>query len=132
MVSRRQEKMARLIKEVVSEGITDLNDPRIQGFISVTRVELSPDLRNCDVFLSVFGVDEILQNRTFSAVTHARSRLQSIVAENLRTRYCPTLRILKDEKFKKTLETMNLIDKAVADIDNKDEPEDDSDESKDL
>ncbi len=59
MPTRRQEKVARLVKESVSDTITNhLGDPRITGFISVTRVEMAPDLRSGDVYLSIFGEDQ--------------------------------------------------------------------------
>jgi len=125
MATRRQEKVARVVKEAVSDAISHhLNDPRIEGFVSVTRVEMSPDLRNANVYLSIFGRDEVSQSKTFKAIKHAKSRIQSMVAGNLQSKFCPVLHIYKDEKFKKTLETMNLIDKAVSELE-KGEPEED-------
>ncbi len=113
MATRRQEKFARVIKEAVSSAIHDgLNDPRIAGLISVTKVEMAPDLRGADVFLSIFGGDETAQRRTFTAIEHARSRIQSLVAGELASKFCPVLHFKKDEVFKKTLETMRLIDEA--------------------
>jgi ribosome-binding factor A len=51
MATRRQEKVARLVKEAVSDAIAHhLNDPRIEGFVSVTRVDMAADLRNADVW----------------------------------------------------------------------------------
>jgi ribosome-binding factor A len=56
MATRRQEKVARVVKEVVSDAIANhLNDPRIEGFVSVTRVDMSADLRSADVYLSIFS-----------------------------------------------------------------------------
>ena len=117
MATRRQEKVARVVKEAVSDAITHhLSDPRIEGFVSVTRVEMSPDLRNANVYLSIFGRDEASQNKTFMAITHAKSRIQSMIGGKLHSKFCPVLHIYKDEKFKKTLETMKLIDKAVSEL----------------
>jgi len=114
MPTRRQEKVARVVKEAVSDAITNhLNDPRIEGFVSVTRVDMAADLRNADVYLSIFGKDDAAQNRTFAAISHAKSRIQSLVAGKLRSKFCPVLRLYRDEKFKKTLETMKLINEAV-------------------
>ena len=124
MPSRRQEKVARSIKEVVSDAIINhLSDPRIECFVSVTRVDMSPDLRNADIYLSVFGKDEASQNKTFEAICHARSRLQSIVAKKIHSRFCPSLRILKDEKSKKTLDIINLINETTKEIEEKEEIE---------
>ena len=115
MTTRRQEKVARIIKESVSDCITNhLSDPRIEGLISVTKVDISPDLRNVDVFISVFGKDEAAQNKTFTAIVHATKRIQSFMAHNLQSKFCPVLHLKNDENFKKTLETLNLIDQAMA------------------
>jgi len=121
MPTRRQEKVARVVKEAVSDAIANhLNDPRIEGFVSVTRVNIAPDLRNADVYLSFFGKDDAVQNKTFAAITHARSRIQSLLAGKLQCKFCPVLRFHRDEKFKKTLETMKLIEKAVSELEKKD------------
>ena len=129
MASRRQERVARVIKEVVSDAVARrLSDPRIEGFVSVTHVDMSPDLHNAEVYLSIFGKDATAQNKTFLAIDHAKSRIQSMVAGRLRSKFCPVLRFHKDEQFKKTLEIMRLIDQAANEYKHKDEPED-SDEA---
>jgi ribosome-binding factor A len=121
MATRRQEKVARVVKEVVSDAIAHrLNDPRIEGFVSVTRVELTPDLRGANVYVSIFGSDQAGQHKTFAAITHARSRIQALLAGRIQSKFCPVLRFYTDEKFKKTLETMELIDKAVKELEQRD------------
>jgi ribosome-binding factor A len=120
MPTRRQEKVARVVKEAVSDAIANhLNDPRIQGFVSVTRVDMAADLRNADVFLSIFGKDDAAQNKTFTAISHATSRIQSQVARKLSSKFCPVLHFYRDENLKKTLETMKLIDQAVNKLEKK-------------
>ncbi|MHC4555726.1 MAG: 30S ribosome-binding factor RbfA [Planctomycetota bacterium] len=121
MATRRQEKVARVVKEVVSDAITHhLNDPRIEGFVSVTRVDMTADLRNADVYVSIFGGDQTSQNKTFTAITHAKSRIQSLLADKMQSKFCPVLHFYKDDKFKKTLETMKLIDQATSELKEKD------------
>ena len=125
--------MARVVKEVVSDAIANhLNDPRIDGFVSVTRVDMSADLHSADVHLSIFDRNQALkngekpdtgkggavQNRTFAAIMHAKSRIQSLLARKLQRKFCPVLRFHRDEEFKKTLETMKLIDQAAKEIEN--------------
>ncbi len=137
MPTRRQEKVARVVKEAVSNAIANhLNDPRIGGFVSVTRVEMAADLRSADVYISIFGRDPILQkdgktktskddaaqNRTFEAITHAKNRIQALVAGKLQSKFCPVLRFRRDEKFKKTLEIIKLIDQAVSQVKKEDLP----------
>jgi ribosome-binding factor A len=114
MATRRQEKVARIVREAVSDAISNhLSDPRIEGLVSVTRVDMAADLRSADVYISIFGKDEAAQNKTFAAIEHAKSRIQSLLAGRVQSKFCPVLRFHKDDKFKKTLETMKLIDEAV-------------------
>jgi ribosome-binding factor A len=121
MATRRQEKVARVVKEAVSDAIINhLSDPRIEGFVSVTKVDMSPDLRNADVYLSIFGSNEAGQNKTFKAIEHARSRIQSLVASRIRSKFCPVIRLHNDESFKKTLEILNLIDQTASELKKKD------------
>jgi len=126
MATRRQEKVARIVKEAVSDAIAHhLNDPRISGFVSVTRVDMTTDLRNANVYISVFGSDEAGQNKAFIAITHAKSRIQSILARQVQSKFCPVLHFYKDEKFKKTLEILNLIDQAAKEYKDKDSDSED-------
>jgi len=121
MSTRRQEKVARAVKEAVSEVISNhLSDPRIEGLVSVTRVEMAADLRTADVYVSILGKDDAAQSKTFTAITHARSRIQALLADRLHSKFCPVLRFHKDEKFKKTLEIMRLINKAASEWDKQD------------
>jgi len=115
MPTRRQEKVARVIKEVVSEAIANhLSDPRITGFVSVTRVEVTADMRGADVYLSLFASAEGARDRTFAAITHARAKIQSYLADALESKFCPVLRFHEDEQFRKTLEIMRLIDQVAS------------------
>jgi ribosome-binding factor A len=124
MTTRRQERIARIVKEVVSDAVVNrLNDPRLQAFVSVTRVDLANDLRNADVYLSIFEKDEAVKNKTFAAVIHARSRIQSLLARKLQSKYCPVLHFHEDEKFKKTMETMNIINQVAKEFEEKESEE---------
>lgn len=126
MATRRQEKVARVVKEVVSDAIAHhLNDPRIDGFVSVTRVDMAADLRNADVYVSIFGSNQADQNKTFTAITHAKSRIQSLLADAMQSKFCPVLHFYKDEKFKKTLETLKLIEQAASELKEKESNDED-------
>jgi ribosome-binding factor A len=117
MPTRRQEKVARVIREVVSDAIANhLSDPRITGIVSVTRVDVMADLRRADVFLSILTPTDGARGRTFAAVVHARSRIQSILAGAMESKFCPVLHFHEDEQFRKTLETMKLIDQVASEL----------------
>lgn len=114
MPTRRQEKMARVVKEVVSDAIANhLSDPRISGLVTVTRVETAPDLRSAEVYLSVLAENEAAKNRTFVAIEHAAKRIQSLLGGAMESKFCPVLSFHKDEHFHKTLETMRLIEEVA-------------------
>jgi ribosome-binding factor A len=124
MTTRRQERIARIVKEVVSDAVVNrLNDPRLEGFVSVTRVEMSNDLRSADVYLSILEKDEAVKNKTFAAIIHARSRIQLLLAQRLKSKFCPVLHFHQDENFKKTIETINLINQVAKELEKKDENE---------
>jgi ribosome-binding factor A len=126
MPTRRQEKVAHVVQRAVSNAIlSHLSDPRIEGVVSVTRVEMSPDLRTADVYLSVLGKNEKSQHRTFIAIEHAKRHVQSFVADAVKIKFCPVLHFHEDEKFKKTLETMNLIDLAASEYQDTEQDQDD-------
>jgi ribosome-binding factor A len=111
MATRRQEKVARIIRDAVSDAISNhLSDPRIEGLVSITRVEVAADLRSAGVYISILGKDLKSQDKTFAAITHAKNRIQSLLAYNLKIKFCPVLHFYKDDKFKKALETLKLID----------------------
>lgn len=114
MPSRRQEKIARVVKEVVCDAVLNhLGDPRITGFVSVTKVDMAPDLRKAEVYLSILAESEAAKNRTFAAIEHARKRIQFLLGGALDSKFCPILAFHQDEHFQKTLETMRLIDEVA-------------------
>ncbi len=114
MPTRRQEKVARVVKEVVSDAIANhLSDPRIEGLVTVTRVEPSPDLRTAEVYLSILASSEGARNKTFAAIDHAAKRIQSLLGAALESKFCPVLHFHRDEHFHKTLETMRLIEEVA-------------------
>jgi ribosome-binding factor A len=114
MPTRRQEKVARVVKEVVSEAVINhLSDPRITGFVTVTKVEMAPDLRSAEVYLSILAETPVAKKKTFAAINHAGKRIQSLLARALDSKFCPVLAFHLDEHFQKTLETMRLIDEVA-------------------
>ncbi len=111
MPSRRQERMARVIKEAVSDIINNhLQDPRVEGFISVTEVRTQPDMKSAEVFISIMTENDVKQRLSFTAIQHAAGRIQALLGDYIESRYCPHLYFHLDERLKKTMETMKLID----------------------
>ena len=90
MATERMRRVNEVMREVIGDSIsTDLEDPRI-GFVTVTAVETSPDLRSARVYVSVLG-DEASREATLAALTSAHGVLQSAVARETRMKRTPTL-----------------------------------------
>jgi ribosome-binding factor A len=115
MATRRLEKVSRAIRTAVSEVIQNhLSDPRIQGLVTVTRVEPTPDLRTAKVFLSILGVNEQQQELSLKGIKHAHGYVQSYLAGQLTMKTCPSLRFYLDDSLKKSFAITQLLDQVTA------------------
>jgi len=108
----RREKIARAIKELVSKIVLyELKDPRL-GFVTITHVEVSGDLRCAKVKVSVMG-DDVKQKLTMRALKHARGYVQNSVAHQLGIRFAPELRFDLDQGVKRSIRLAELLRDAV-------------------
>jgi ribosome-binding factor A len=113
MSSHRSLRIAEAIREVVASAILfEVSDPRIRS-VTVLRVEVSQDLRNATVFVSVMGT-EAERNLAMKGLRHASGFLQSRVAARLQMRFTPMLAFKLDDGVQKSVEIGRLIDEAVA------------------
>src|SRR5437763_16854169 len=102
MPSHRVLRVAEAIREVVSSAILfELADPRVKG-VTVLRAEVTGDLRNAAVFVSVMGT-ETEQKLAMRGLQHAAGFLQSKVAARLQTRFTPALTFKLDDSVKKSI-----------------------------
>jgi len=109
MASRRVERVQRAIKEAVSRVLLeDLNDPRV-GFVTITRVEATRDLRQAKIYFSALGT-EGEQRRAARCLAHARGFIQREVGRRLPLRFCPALTFREDTALKERLEVSRLIE----------------------
>jgi ribosome-binding factor A len=112
MASRRLLKAAEAIREVVGMAIlTDLQDPRIRD-VTVTGVEVAPDMRQAKVYVSVMG-NETKQNLSLSGLQSAAGFLQSKVAKRVDTRYTPKLLFVLDQGVKKSIEISQILGRVL-------------------
>ncbi|MHC5537056.1 30S ribosome-binding factor RbfA [Singulisphaera rosea] len=113
MPSHRSLRVAEAIREVVASAILfEIADPRIKQ-VTVLRVEVSGDLRNASIYVSIMG-PEAEQVRVHNALKHATGFMQSRVAARLQMRFTPALVFKKDDSVKKSIEISRLIDTAIA------------------
>ncbi|MCD6404432.1 MAG: 30S ribosome-binding factor RbfA [Planctomycetes bacterium] len=103
MGSPRKERLAQQVKDVVSRIIlSDLQDPRM-GFVTVTGVSFSSDLRHAVVRISVLG-DEKVQAVTLNVLRHAKGYIQKRLGKEIRVRYIPSISFEPDDSIKKSIE----------------------------
>jgi ribosome-binding factor A len=108
MSSRRVQKVAEAIREVVSMAIlTELQDPRVRD-VTVTSVEASGDLRYAKVLVSVMG-DETRQNLTLRGLQSAAGFLQAKIASRIDLRYTPRLTFELDPSLERGDRILSLL-----------------------
>lgn len=106
----RLEKIQEFIKQEVSKIIlTDLKDPRI-GFVTVTRVEVTGDLRQAKVLISLLGSDE-QKSQTWQALTKSLGFIRTEVGRRLKIRHSPELMFQVDESLDHSVHIQKLLDK---------------------
>jgi ribosome-binding factor A len=96
MAAGRMRRVDEAVRAVLSDAITtDLKDPRI-GFVTVTAVDTSPDLRHANVFVSVLGSDADIEE-SLAGLQSAHGFLQRRVARELSLKHTPTLDFVFDD-----------------------------------
>src|SRR5438105_8182757 len=110
MASDRLRRVDEAIRQVLSDSVTqELKDPRV-GFVTVTAVRTSPDLRHARVYVSVLG-DEAQRTDSLEGLRSAHGFLQRKVATELRLKHTPTLQFVYDETVERAQRLTDLIDR---------------------
>jgi ribosome-binding factor A len=109
MASGRMRRVDEAVRAVLSNAITsDLKDPRV-GFVTVTGVKTSSDLRHATVFVSVLG-DEPARAESIEGLRSAHGFLQRRVASELTLRHTPTLTFEYDPSVDRGMRISELLD----------------------
>jgi ribosome-binding factor A len=96
MSGGRMRRVDQAMREVLSDAITsELKDPRV-GFVTVTAVDTSPDLRHARVFVSVLGSASV-RRRSLDGLRSAHGYLQRRIADELHLKHTPTLEFAYDD-----------------------------------
>jgi ribosome-binding factor A len=97
------------VREVLSARLAEgLKDPRI-GFVTVTSVDTSPDLRHARVFVSVLG-DAAQREQTLAGLQSSHGYLQGRIAVELRLKRTPTLEFVYDESVDRGMRISELLE----------------------
>jgi ribosome-binding factor A len=110
-MTRRTRQVGEMLREELSEIIRrEVKDPRI-GFMSITAVEVPPDLRSARVYVSVLGTDEE-RDKTLEALRSAAGYIRHILKPRLRMRQIPELEFRDD----RSMEYAQQISSALREI----------------
>src|SRR5213592_3261275 len=112
-MSGRMRRVNEAVRQVLSEAVGELQDPRI-GFVTITGVETSPDLRHARVYVSVLGTER-KQMQTLAALQAAHSVLQAQLARELRLKRTPQLAFEYDPSVERGVRISQLIDELAPD-----------------
>lgn len=105
----RQDRVAEAIRKEVSSIIIDeLKDPRL-GFVTITKAEISQDMRYARVFYSVLGKDEDYK-KTKQALDSALGFIRKLIAERIKLRYTPEISFKEDRSHEYSLRIQQVIE----------------------
>jgi ribosome-binding factor A len=107
-MTERMRRVNEAVRQVLSEAVLELKDPRI-GFVTVTGVETSPDLRQARVFVSVLGTER-KREATMAGLTAAHGVLQARLNGQLRLKRTPMLTFEYDPSVERGVRMTKLID----------------------
>jgi ribosome-binding factor A len=106
-------KVNELLRHVLGEAVNDLKDPRI-GFVTVTGVDTSPDLRQARVFVSVLG-SERKRRESLAGLNSAHGVLQARIGREVRLKRTPQLSFEYDPSVERGVRMTQLIDELAPD-----------------
>jgi ribosome-binding factor A len=112
-MSDRMRRVNAAVREVLSETVGELKDPRI-GFVTVTGVETTTDLRQAVVFVSVLG-GERKREQSIEGLQAAHGLLQARIARELRLKRTPQLTFEYDPSVERGVRMTQLIDELAPD-----------------
>jgi ribosome-binding factor A len=113
MASPRMRRVDEAVRAVLTDAIaTQLKDPRV-GFVTVTSVKTSPDLRHARVYVSVLGDDDV-RAESLDGLRSAHGFLQRRVASELVLKHTPTLTFAYDESVDRGMRITELLQDEAA------------------
>ena len=107
---RRVERVNGLLRQEISNLVaSQVNDPRLNGIITITQVRTAPDLRNARVYVSVMGRESVRQE-ALAGIQSSASYLRRELRNRVSLRYIPFLRFVLDDAMIEADRLMRIID----------------------
>lgn len=120
-MSIRTERVASLIKEEIGAIVIREYTDKAYGFITVTEVKVTPDLKIAKIYFSVFGTPEV-QEKTMAMLEDEKPHIRGLVASHLRLRFTPSLQFFHDTTLDR-VDRINHLIKKIHDDDGKTPPD---------
>ena len=110
-MSRRTDRINGLLRQEISRLLSrELNDPRLSGVVSITRVETSSDLRVSRVYVSVLGGSDD-KDAVLKGISSAGGFIRREMRDRLSLKYIPDLRFTLDESMEEAQHIQRLMDR---------------------
>ena len=107
-MSRRTSRVEEASREVLAEALArEVKDQRV-GFVTITGVKVSPDLRHARVTVSVLGEDDEV-DRSMAGLASAKGYLRSALGKHLRLKYLPEIELVLDHQSEDALRLAGLL-----------------------
>jgi ribosome-binding factor A len=114
-MSRRTERLSGLFRSELADLISsELRDPRIKGMISITSVDVSPDLEHATVYVSILAEEAKEQARSLAALNNAAPFLRRQLMARVHIRRVPTFEFAADHTIEEGARMLDLIKKVAA------------------
>lgn len=108
MIPQRQKRVSELIKREISVILQqDIQDPRI-GFVTVTKVIVTQDIKHAKVLVSIFG-DDTAKKTSMEAITRSLGKIKQMLASRVKLRYMPTIQFQLDTSIEYSAHINELI-----------------------
>ncbi len=108
-MENRQKRLGELLKKEISDMmLREIKDPRI-GFVSITAVDMTADLRHAKVFVSVLG-SESERNASLAGLRSAAGFIRREIGHRVRLKYTPEISIAYDSSIEEGVRMVTLID----------------------
>ena len=128
-MSRRVDRINGLLRQELSLLLArQTKDPRINGVISITQVNTSPDLRNARVYVSVFG-DDAAKREALAGIESAATFLRHELRDRLSLRYVPFMKFELDESMEDAAALLQVMDQLKSESDESPHPPNDAEHS---
>jgi len=107
---QRAQKVAQLFKKEISQIIhEELRDPRI-GFITITHVEITDDLRFAKIFYSILGTEKE-KEETAKALKSGEGFIRKLIGQRVRLKFIPEIRFVFDSSAEQSINIQKILDK---------------------